>query len=207
MTTLPIVFLPGASGRAAFLRPLAERLHQPDAAVLVDYPGLGDVPARADIADADKLFQAVLRDLPARFDLVAISMGSLFGLRTAIEHRERVRRLVLIAPVGGFDARHHGASDWRPGFRTRRPEAPTWLLDDATDLTGLLDRVAAPTLIIVGDQDAISPPACGRFLAEHIGRARLEVIAGGTHDLDEEYPDIVTGLIADHLHMSTGADG
>jgi len=58
-----------------------------------------------------------------------------------------------------------------------------------------------PTLLVFGDADPISPVAVGRFLLDRLPSARLEIVAGGTHDLEEEYPDLLASLIEAHLSV------
>ena len=52
----PLVFLPGAGGRAAFWRPVADRLADLGPVHLFDYPGFGGVPADPSINSLDDLF-------------------------------------------------------------------------------------------------------------------------------------------------------
>lgn len=62
-----------------------------------------------------------------------------------------------------------------------------------------LSRVAAPTLVVVGDHDQPTPPARGRAIAAAIRGARLEQLAGCGHSSTLEKPDEVTALLADFL--------
>jgi pimeloyl-ACP methyl ester carboxylesterase len=166
---------------------------------LVDYPGLGDSPLDPAIDSLDGLYRRVMTWLPDRCDLVALSMGCVLALRAAIEQPERVARLVLIAAAGGVDVGGLGGTDWRPGWRARRPDAPPWFLDDRTDYTDRLGRIVAPTLIICGDSDPISPLPVGDVLRAKIPGARLEVVHGGSHDLENEYPEAIARMIVQHL--------
>jgi 3-oxoadipate enol-lactonase len=49
------------------------------------------------------------------------------------------------------------------------------------DTLARLPMIAAPTLVIVGDQDILTPVANARELADGIPGARLEVLEGGGH--------------------------
>ena len=71
--SLPVAYLPGASGRAAVLRPVAERLARRRVPHLLDYPGLSDSPVPADVDSLDDLAHYLVRALPERFDAVALS--------------------------------------------------------------------------------------------------------------------------------------
>jgi pimeloyl-ACP methyl ester carboxylesterase len=194
----PVVFLPGASGASSAWRPVADRLGD-GPRVLVDYPGFAGAPRDPNLTSLADLYDAVLARLPSRFDLVAKSMGGVLALRLALEHPGRVRRLVLVVTSGGVDARRLGAVDWREAWRARDSAAPSWFVDDRTDVTDRLGSVEAPTLLVYGDADPISPVAVGEFLRDRLPRARLEIVPGGTHDLEVERADLVARLIGDHL--------
>jgi pimeloyl-ACP methyl ester carboxylesterase len=196
----PIVFLPGAAGLASFWRPVAERLRELGEPHLVGYPGFGDVPRDPAVASMEDLYCWIVDRLPARRShVVAQSMGGVLAARLAIEEPDRVDRLVLAATSGGVDVRSLGAAEWRDAYRAHRPHAPPWFVDDRTDLTARLGELGAPTLLLWSDADPVSPLAVGRFLAERMPGARLEVIAGGTHAFASERADEVAALVRAHL--------
>jgi len=68
----------------------------------------------------------------------------------------------------------------------------------AYDLTPLLPRILAPTLIIVGDRDANVSSREGRFAAGRIPSARLQVMRAG-HLLTDDKPAEVLQLLKRHL--------
>jgi pimeloyl-ACP methyl ester carboxylesterase len=106
---------------AMYLR-VADRLWRVGAPTVLGYPGFGDAPADASLRSLSDLYAALLDVLPARFHLVAQSMGNVLALRAAIEHPERVAGFVLCAVSGGLDVRALGANDggWRDSFRQVR---------------------------------------------------------------------------------------
>jgi pimeloyl-ACP methyl ester carboxylesterase len=55
----------------------------------------------------------------------------------------------------------------------------------------LLECIAVPTLILVGDDDTATPPEKSRFLHEHIRGSRMEIIPAGGHSLSVEEPEAV----------------
>ena len=67
---------------------------------------------------------------------------------------------------------------------------------DAFDVMDRLGGVEAPTLIIVGDGDRMTPPKYAQFLHTRIGGSQLAVIEGSAHLPHLERPDRVNALIA-----------
>lgn len=196
----PLVFLPGAVGRSSFWRPVAERLEDLGPAQLLSWPGFGDVPAAPTIDSLDGLYRWLLERLPKEpSHVIAQSMGGVLAVRLALEHPERVARLVLVATSGGLDLAPFGAADWRPEYLQLLRDAPDWFVHDRTDLSGRLDAVKAQTLLLWSDADPLSPPSVGRALAARIPNARLVVIAGGDHGFANEKPDEVAAAIRAHL--------
>lgn len=72
------------------------------------------------------------------------------------------------------------------------------------DVTALLPQIHCPTLVLVGEQDAITPITDARTLFERIPDAQLEVIADGGHLSNLERPDLFSDLVARFLHERVG---
>ena len=204
--TLPLVFFPGAGGRVEHLRPIAERLARRRQTRICEYPGLGGVAPDPNLQSLEDLRRHVLAGLPERFDLVTMSMGGVLALQTALQEPERIRKLTLMATSGGVDISALGGIDWRDSFRRVQPNAPSWFLDDRTDVTPHLAQVQHPTLLIYGDADLIAPPSVGQLLLERLPNARMEIIPDATHDLEIDYPDLIAAMIEAHLRLPDDAD-
>ena len=68
------------------------------------------------------------------------------------------------------------------------------------DSSDLLPNINVPTLIVVGDQDAITPPEEARSMASIIPNATLVEISGAGHLSNMENPDEFNHAIHDFLH-------
>lgn len=129
--------------------------------------------------------RAMARDLKRNY---AKTMGDFFALQFAGEElsRERYRRIVDFAVRGG-----------------RLPD-PTVALASLETLrtTDLRERVAVidcPTLVVHGALDRITLPAAGRWLAEHLPKARLEILPEVGHAPFLSQPAAVFSLWRDFL--------
>jgi pimeloyl-ACP methyl ester carboxylesterase len=196
----PLLFLPGAGGRAAFWQPVATRLADLGPAQRLGWPGFGGEPADPTIRSLDDLYGWLLRRLPAEpVALVAQSMGGVLAARLAIEHPARVARLVLVATSGGVDVSGLGGADWRAEYRATLPDVPDWFVTDRTDLTVRLREIAAPTLLLWSDADPVSPLAVSELLLARIPGSRRQVIRGGTHAFAEERAEEVAARLREFL--------
>jgi len=132
-------------------------------------------------------------------DLVAQSMGGVIAARIALDHPTLVRRLVLTVTSGGVDMAGLGASDWRPAYRREYPKAAPWIYETRIAAPLPVERIVAPTLLLWGDDDPISPLAVGEHLAKCLPNARLHVVKGGGHGLAETHAEEIAPLIERHL--------
>jgi poly(3-hydroxyoctanoate) depolymerase len=195
-----LVFLPGAGGRASFWKPVASRLTDLGRSLVFAYPGFGESPVEPSLASLDDLYRWLVEQLPAGpSHVIAQSMGGVLAVRLALERPELVSSLVLVATSGGVDVARLGAAEWRQDARASFPSAPSWFIDDRTDVTDALGDVRAPTLLLWSDADPISPLAVGRFLAGRIPGSRLVTLAGGSHAFASERPDEVASILRVHL--------
>ena len=70
---------------------------------------------------------------------------------------------------------------------------------DRTDHRDKLASIAVPTLIVVGDQDAITPPAVAEGMNREIPKSKLVVVKGAGHLTSMEQPEQVTRAMAEFL--------
>lgn len=96
-------------------------------------------------------------------------LPKLVANNAADEHRDQLRQMIESQPVATIVADQRGLQQ-RPD---RRDELAT---------------IAAPTLVVVGDQDAITPPAEAERMAAAIPHAQLAVIPNTGHMTPMEDP-------------------
>lgn len=106
----------------------------------------------------------------------------------AVKHAELVgrhRAMILATPAEGYA----GCCEAVAGF----------------DVRGVLEQIMAPTLVIAGADDAATPPAHSRAIADEVPRAHLEVLDNAAHLASVQRPAAVTELIAEHLDTAEEA--
>jgi pimeloyl-ACP methyl ester carboxylesterase len=197
MTT--ILFLPGAGASPEFWKPVGALLPAEWSKTYLGWPGLGDQPHDPSVKGMDDLVGLVATKMDGPVDLVAQSMGGVIAARLALELPQKVRRLVLTVTSGGVDMTGLGASDWRIEYRKSFPRAASWITEPRSALPVALEKIAAPTLLLWGDSDPISPVAVGRHLASRIAGSQLHIVAGGDHDIAQTHAAELAPLIARHL--------
>jgi pimeloyl-ACP methyl ester carboxylesterase len=67
------------------------------------------------------------------------------------------------------------------------------------DTLGRLERIQAPTLVLVGEEDILTPPRLSRLMVERIPGAKLVVIPEGPHGFIWEQAPEVNRVILDFL--------
>lgn len=74
---------------------------------------------------------------------------------------------------------------------------------DRPDSTPLLSQIRVPSLVIVGQEDALTPVSEAQKMAEHMPGAHLEVIPGAGHLSSLEQPEAVTRTLRTFLSRLT----
>jgi pimeloyl-ACP methyl ester carboxylesterase len=202
---LKTLFLPGASGNASFWQPVAR--HARLDGVFFAWPGLGGEPPQPGIDGIDDLVALVSREITEPVSIVAQSMGGYIALKLALSLPGLVRRLVLAVTSGGVPVADLGGSDWRSDYFAAFPHAARWIADPVSDLSSQIPRIEAPTLLLWGDMDPISPVAVGERLSSLLPAARLCVFPGADHDLAQTHAEAVAVEVRRHLSPASPAPG
>ena len=124
--------------------------------------------------------------------------------RARAEGSEAVAEAQLTGAVGkSTRARHPERAESLRALMARVPvEEVVGALEamrERPDATSLLTSITVPTLVIVGDEDVLTPPREARALAAAIPGARLVEIPGAGHVSCWERPDAFATALADLL--------
>ncbi|MFW1961245.1 alpha/beta fold hydrolase [Acinetobacter johnsonii] len=192
-----LIFLPGASGNTAFWQPVIQLL-QDDSTIVVAYPSFGGYADDVDVQSFEGLQADVLNQIQQPSVVIAQSMGGIFAVQVALQKPEQVQALVLVATSGGIDLSPFQVADWREDYQ-QSFTVPDWFVQHQSDLTGSLERIQCPVLLIWGDADPISPVALGQALHRQIPHAELHIVSQGQHDLAYVHAEHVAQLIQNFL--------
>lgn len=74
------------------------------------------------------------------------------------------------------------------------------------DSTPILPTISVPTLVIVGDEDPITPPKEARAMSNGIRESRVEILSGAGHLSNLERPAAFNAVLGEFLHALDGAE-
>lgn len=228
----PVVLLHGLSGSFRWWRyttpAMAERfrVHVPEMIGFGESRGAVRQPTLPEMAGL------LVRWLDAleidRTHFVGHSMGAQVGVHLAGRWPDRVGRLVLTNAAGiphllSVPALTDVATELaHPRSWGRIEFLPTIALDAvrtgprtlvrsirsilADDIRPLLPRIAAPTLLLWGEHDPITPVSDGQLIADLIPDARLVVIEGASHNPMADRPHAFNRALLDFLASAAPRD-
>ncbi|MFH8978592.1 alpha/beta fold hydrolase [Streptomyces sp. NPDC017890] len=201
-----------AAGYHAFLPERRAHGHTPDVAGPLTYQ---------DMADDTVAFLETVVGGPAH--LVGWSNGGIIALLVAAARPDLVREVVAIgadfrprsecfAAPGMLDEMTPDSADlqfFRELYESVTPDGPDHWPVVAAKMTDMWRteptlttqdpvRVVAPTLVLVGDDDLMTPEHT-TALYRAIPESRLAVVPGASHLVPLEQPDLVNRLILEHL--------
>jgi pimeloyl-ACP methyl ester carboxylesterase len=112
---------------------------------------------------------------------------------------KKVHRLVLAVTSAGVPVADLGGSDWRSDYYQTFPHAARWIGESVADLSHRISSIKAPTLLLWGGSDPISPVSVGERLQALLPNTKLHIIPGADHDLARTHAALVADLIMGHL--------
>jgi 3-oxoadipate enol-lactonase len=165
----------------AFLRKYPQRIA---GLILADTKPAADTPeARANRESVAQL--AEVQGPGAIADLQVPRLLSDYTRRHHLDVEMRVRQMIETATPRGIAAASRGMA----------------LRTDSTDL---LASIACPTLVIVGEQDVVTPPAVARDYAARIAGAQMLVIEQAGHLSNLEQPEVFVRAVSGFLGSISG---
>ena len=200
----PLILLHGLSGSGRWWSRNVPAFAANFRTYTVDLPGFGQSrQARWSRLDgtADRVADWITAEGLPRAHIAGHSLGGAVAARLASRHSDRVDRLVLvnaaIHPEGM--RRRVRAMDIVPTLRggsagfapmlvrdlvRSHPRSVVAATVDAlqTDWASHLTRITAPTLVVWGERDALTPLALGRGIAETVTDAQLIVLPNAGHN-------------------------
>ncbi len=193
---------PGLDGWADAVADLIDAL----GADRVDLLGVswgGVTATRVALRHPDRVASLVLADSSVGSGTAADRAEAMRGRAGAldelgIEEFSRTRSPVLFAPTAPDDLIAHTAQLMIDSVRMPVYQWACNSMAD-TDHRADLGLITAPTLVIYGDQDAVTPPSLSRQLAAGIAGADLVEIADAGHLANQEQPAAFNGAVAAFL--------
>ncbi len=156
----------------------------------------------------------IVRQAPQRVKALALLASSarpdtpeLIQLRSdaiALFEQGRMREVLQANAFFAFDPAHAKALAPRYLAMIERAGAAQLIAQNRAimarpDARPLLPQITAPTLVLCGESDVMTPPECSRELATLIPGARLELLPKCGHLLTWEQPERVNALLLDWL--------
>jgi 3-oxoadipate enol-lactonase len=133
-------------------------------------------------------------------------MGAVYRLAGIAPLRKAVRPIMFSPPFLADPASKPVIKEWeRQLGRSQRSGIRQAVLAvaDRLPVESEIGRIEVPTLVIVGNDDAATPPHKSQRIVELIPGARLVTIPDCGHTSTLEQPDVVTELLRDFLAQNS----
>jgi pimeloyl-ACP methyl ester carboxylesterase len=201
----PVVLLHGGFGSIEMFGPVLGRLAETRQVIGIDLQGHGrtlpfDRPMSFE-AMADDVAGVIKHLGLTRADVAGFSLGGGVALRLAVQHPDVIDRLVLVSTpyafAGWHDYNQQGMRSIGPAaaeamkqtpmyqyYAQIAPDVNNWaklvaqagaMVAKDYDHSGDVKRIAAPTMLVIGDHDAVRPSHTVRF---------FELLGGGLVDAE-----------------------
>jgi pimeloyl-ACP methyl ester carboxylesterase len=152
--------------------------------------------------------RAVLATAPHRFALCGLSMGGYIAFEMVRQAPDRIERLAqtgeyksvrdTLWPLFVHPARHDNVALKRAVFKMMDGTGPETFIRQQKaimsrpDSRPSLGAIHCPTLVLVGNEDALTPVSVARTIADGIAGSKLEIVQECGHLSPMERPEAVT---------------
>lgn len=190
-------------GRSVFAD-LIDHLDDTAQVIAIDLPGYGEAPEPPHVLTIERTADLIAAYLRERVDesvvLVGHSMGAQIAIEIAARHPDTASHIVLIGPSGDRRGRSATAQLGRlvrdiaiesprviaVGAREYVRAGPNLRLKFRAMLVHeperVIAQVTAPTLVLRGENDIVSPAGWCRFLVSELPNGTLKEIPGHGHE-------------------------
>jgi pimeloyl-ACP methyl ester carboxylesterase len=169
-----------------FLRPFAQALAKKYMIISMDLlgHGLSDKPEDEQLYSyknlANHCYQLVRHMKIEKHDIVGISWSGRIAITYTLLHQDTVRGLILIGSSG--PKQKPTTPQISPEWSPRERSVVEIAFKMPYDVSGDLNLIHVPTLIIVGDKDPRLKAA--RFMHREIPKSTMKIIKGTGHEFD-----------------------
>lgn len=219
----PVLVLHGGGGLQH--NPTHDLLAETNRVIAIEIPGFGDSPVNDRSSSLLDLAQTVLAVADAlkleRFSLVGTSFGGALAGWVATQAPDRVDKLVLISPAairpdGSASPLNAGPEELKALLfghpeRYELPVVPPEVAEKNASMFKLLgpgrdpelekrlSTFSAPTLVVFGELDRLTPVELGRLYVELLPDAYLAIVYDAGHSLEIERPEATAEIVGDFL--------
>ena len=211
----PVVFIAGLGADHHRWDPAVERLRHRYTCITVDNRGVGQSSRPRtgyDMPDLTRDTLGLFKKLSiTRTHIVGMSMGGMVALNIALEQPGVAASIVLAGSMAAwmYSSKTLGTPGLVDGFAQRAADNPhpkalhayRQLVDgiERYDVRASLGKISVPTLVMVGEEDILTPVHLSRELAAGIPGAELVELPGLGHFGVAEDPDAFVAPIARFL--------
>ncbi len=179
--------------------------------------GQSEVPREGySISDCVEDLHQLLNHLALeRVYLAGLSMGSYIAITFTLLHPERVDALVLAGANSGpvIETLRTRGEEKAARMRSKGTDSAKKFVKAheanlaRPDLTPRLSEIRQPVLMIVGEQDVITPTYISEAMHREIANSRMVVVPNCGHRCQEEQPDTFNSIVSDFLEKTESVGG